>query len=121
MLAHDHEIGAMPDEMLDFFFRVCARDNRENGVDGASLLHHLPAHAAAQFMLGLVYVRKGHHRDGIALMEQALERCPWNRHWRSDLAQAGRRARERVVKHWSLERLARRHAEIYSELLRGTR
>lgn len=54
------------------------------------LLHHLPEHAAARFMLGVVYVRKGHHGDAIALMEQALERCPWNRQWRSDLARAYR-------------------------------
>ena len=54
------------------------------------LLHYLPEHAAAHFMLGLIYVRKGHRGDGITLMEQALERCPWNRHWRSDLAQAYR-------------------------------
>jgi glycosyltransferase involved in cell wall biosynthesis len=40
---------------------------------------------------------------------------------RSDRQQLGQRARERVVKHWSLERLARRHAEIYAELLHGAR
>ncbi|RPJ19884.1 MAG: sulfotransferase family protein, partial [Planctomycetaceae bacterium] len=54
------------------------------------LLHYLPEHAAARFMLGLIYVRKGHHDDGITLMEQALDRCPWNRHWRVDLARAYR-------------------------------
>lgn len=36
---------------------------------------------------------------------------------RPDLAALGARARERVVQHWSLERLARRHVEIYQELL----
>jgi hypothetical protein len=56
------------------------------------LLHHLPDHAAAQFLLGLVYVRKHHLADGIALMARAMERCPWNRHWRRDLAQAYRLA-----------------------------
>jgi hypothetical protein len=54
------------------------------------LLHHLPGHAAGHFMLGLIYMDKGHHGDGIARMEYALDRCPWNRHWRSDLAQAYR-------------------------------
>lgn len=68
---------------------------REGDLDGAEyrfkqLLRHLPTHAAARFMLGLVYVQKGHRRDGIALMEQALERCPWNANWRRDLAQAYR-------------------------------
>ncbi len=54
------------------------------------LLHCIPQHAAANFMLGLIYVRKGYRDDGITLMESALERCPWNRHWRSDLALASR-------------------------------
>lgn len=36
---------------------------------------------------------------------------------RADLAAQGARARERVVAHWSLERLARRHREIYRTLL----
>lgn len=56
------------------------------------LRHHLPEHAAAGFMLGLIWVRKGHLSDGIAHMEKALEHCPWNAHWRSDLAQAYRLA-----------------------------
>ncbi len=38
---------------------------------------------------------------------------------RPDLAEAGSRGRRRVVEHWSLERLARRHREIYRELLGG--
>jgi glycosyltransferase involved in cell wall biosynthesis len=36
---------------------------------------------------------------------------------RPDLDAAGARARERVVAHWSLERLARRHQEIYRTLV----
>lgn len=52
------------------------------------VLHHIPDHAAANFMVGLVYVHKGHLQDGIALMEKGLERCPWNRNWRKDLARA---------------------------------
>jgi tetratricopeptide (TPR) repeat protein len=68
---------------------------RQGDLDGAEshfkrLLQHLPEHAAAGFMLGLVYVRKGHLRAGIPLLEQAHARCPWNRHWRQDLAQAYR-------------------------------
>ncbi len=54
------------------------------------LLQHLPEHAGAAFMLGLIYVRRGHRSDGITLMERALECCPWNREWRRDLAQAYR-------------------------------
>ena len=36
---------------------------------------------------------------------------------RNDLAVLGRHARERVVKNWSLERLARRHQEIYRTVI----
>ncbi len=68
---------------------------RDGNLDAAELrfkqlLHHLPEHAGAQFMLGLVYLDKGHRRDGIALMERALDRCPWNPLWRRDLAKAYR-------------------------------
>lgn len=52
------------------------------------LLHHFPEHAAANFMVGLIYVHKGHLPDGIALMEQALAKCPWKRPWRQDLIKA---------------------------------
>ena len=66
---------------------------REDRLDEAEyrfqqLRHHLPEHAAANFMVGLIYVRKGHLPDGIALMEKALKRCPWNKNWRNDLARA---------------------------------
>ncbi|HEY8469297.1 MAG TPA: glycosyltransferase family 4 protein [Longimicrobiales bacterium] len=40
---------------------------------------------------------------------------------RPDLAEMGARARRRVVERWSLERLARRHREIYETLLTETR
>jgi glycosyltransferase involved in cell wall biosynthesis len=36
---------------------------------------------------------------------------------RNDRAAMGRTARERVVRNWSLERLAKRHVEIYTGLL----
>jgi len=67
----------------------------EDDLDGAEhrfkqLLHHIPAHGAAQFMLGLVYARKGHIDDGIALMVRALERCPWNHQWRRSLTRVYR-------------------------------
>jgi tetratricopeptide (TPR) repeat protein len=70
---------------------------RQGDLDAAEyrfkqLLHHLPGHAAARFMLGLIYLHKGHQGDAIALMAQALECCPWNGQWRKDLAQAYRLA-----------------------------
>jgi len=52
------------------------------------LLHHVPEHATAQFMVGLIYVRKGHLAEGIVHMEKGYEACPWNLNWRRDLAQA---------------------------------
>jgi len=52
------------------------------------LLHHVPEHAAANFMVGLIYVRKGHLEDGIKLMQKGHETCPWNKNWRNDLIQA---------------------------------
>jgi tetratricopeptide (TPR) repeat protein len=52
------------------------------------LLHHLPEHAAGNFMLGLVYARKGHLQEAVGLMEKGHETCPWNRQWRQDLIQA---------------------------------
>lgn len=52
------------------------------------LLHHLPEHAAASHMVGLIYAGKGHLEEAIVLMEKALNACPWNPHWRQDLIQA---------------------------------
>lgn len=66
---------------------------REGRLDDAELsckklLHHLPEHAAANFMVGLVYVQKGYLDEGLALMEKALRACPWKREWREDLIRA---------------------------------
>jgi len=52
------------------------------------LLHHLPDHASANFLLGLIYVRHDIREEGVALMEKGYARCPWNADWRSDLLQA---------------------------------
>ena len=52
------------------------------------LLHHIPNHAAANFMVGLIYVRKGHLKEGIEFMEKGFKLCPWNKNWRKDLIQA---------------------------------
>ncbi|MDX8381142.1 MAG: sulfotransferase [Ghiorsea sp.] len=51
------------------------------------LLHHIPEHAAANFMVGLVYAEKGHVEDAIVYMEKGFEQCPWNKNWRQDLIQ----------------------------------
>lgn len=56
------------------------------------LLHFVPNHAAATFMLGLTFASKGQLSNGIEQMDTALARCPWNRAWRRDLVQACRLA-----------------------------
>ncbi len=66
---------------------------RKNDLDGAELsfkkmLHHNPDHAACNYMVGLVYLRKNHLQDGIVFMEKALEKAPWHREWRENLAKA---------------------------------
>ena len=66
---------------------------REGKLDEAEmlfrrLLHHVPEHATAHFMVGLICVRKGHLAEGIEHMEKAHQACPWNINWRRDLAQA---------------------------------
>lgn len=52
------------------------------------MLHHNPEHAAANYMVGLVYFRKGHFKEGIELVEKALEVCPWHRDWKESLLEA---------------------------------
>ena len=52
------------------------------------LLHHLPEHGAGRYLLGLIYLQKGHHDDGVELLRQAVDRCPWNQNWRNDLIKA---------------------------------
>ncbi len=66
---------------------------RDDRLDDAELsfkkmLHHIPDHASANFMLGLVYARKGYLSDGVSLMEKGFKRCPWKKEWRDDLVQA---------------------------------
>ncbi len=66
---------------------------RRGDLDGAEgcfrrLLSVVPEHAAAQHMLGLVMLDKGHARRGIELLERAHEQCPWRDGWREDLASA---------------------------------
>lgn len=66
---------------------------KADDLDGAEytlkkLLHHIPEYGAAKAVLALIYLRKGHATEGVALLEQALQRCPWNKRWRADLVKA---------------------------------
>lgn len=66
---------------------------KEEKLDAAEyefkkLLHHVPEHAAANHMVGIITARKGHLHEAIGFMEKALKTCPWHADWRKDLVQA---------------------------------
>lgn len=66
---------------------------RNNQLDEAEvslkkMLHHNPDHAACNYMLGLVYLNKNHLEDGVAFIEKALKRTPWQKEWRDNLIKA---------------------------------
>ncbi|WP_417618496.1 sulfotransferase [Oceanisphaera sp.] len=66
---------------------------RQGDLDGAELsfkkmLHHNPDHAACRYMVGLIYLQKGHLQDGIEFIETALEKAPWQKEWRENLIKA---------------------------------
>jgi tetratricopeptide (TPR) repeat protein len=52
------------------------------------MLHHNSEHAAASYMLGLVYLSKNHMEDGIELIEKAIKKVPWQKPWRDTLKKA---------------------------------
>lgn len=59
---------------------------REGNLDDAELnfkkmLHHNPDHISCQFMIGLIYCRKGHTDTGLAMMKQAVAQAPWRKDW----------------------------------------
>lgn len=86
---------------------------REGKLDEAEmlfrrLLHHVPEHATAHFMVGLICVRKGHLADGMEHMEKGHQACPWNANWRRDLAQAYELAEQPE----KAQRLRARHVAI---------
>lgn len=66
---------------------------RKNDLDGAELsfkkmLHHNPDHAACNYMVGMVYLRKNHLLEGIRQIEKALQTAPWQTNWRNMLTKA---------------------------------
>ncbi|MCJ8337427.1 MAG: sulfotransferase [Pseudomonadales bacterium] len=52
------------------------------------LLHHIPEHGAANYMLGLVYLSRGLINQGAEKIELALKIVPWHREWRDNLCRA---------------------------------
>lgn len=52
------------------------------------VLHLFPEHAAANFIIGLICVRRGDLASGIELMEKSYKICSWNASWCNDLIRA---------------------------------
>nr|VFJ62841.1 MAG: Tetratricopeptide repeat-containing protein [Candidatus Kentron sp. DK] len=66
---------------------------QKGDLDGAEylfkkMLHHNPDHAACNYMVGEIYLRKNHIKAGIERIEKALEKAPWKREWRDNLLTA---------------------------------
>ncbi len=84
---------------------------RQGDLDAAELsfkkmLHHNPDHAACNYMVGMVYLHKGHADDGIELIEKAIRKTPSQRAWRKSLV----KAYESVGRHDDAARVKRRRA-----------
>lgn len=54
------------------------------------LLHHVPGHITAQFMVGLIYARKGHLEEAITLVLRCVEKMPWKKPWINTLKELSR-------------------------------
>ena len=67
-------------------FKANQLNEAESGFK--KLLHHIPEHGSANFLLGLVFAQKGHLKDAIPHMEKGYATCPWNKPWRQDLIKA---------------------------------
>jgi len=62
----------------------------QGDLDGAELacqkmLHFNSDHGAANYLVGLIYCRKGIVNEGITYLEAALKKCPWQQEWRAAL------------------------------------
>jgi tetratricopeptide (TPR) repeat protein len=65
----------------------------QGDLNGAELnckkmLHHNPNHAAAHYILGLVYLSKNYLDYGIEEIEKAIEIAPWHKDWKKTLEEA---------------------------------
>lgn len=98
---------------------------KKGDLDGAELsfkkmLHHNPEHAACNYMVGLIYLNKGHIREGIGLIEKALEKAPWHKEWRENLEKAyetvGDHAKAEVLKAKSLQRNGKISDDLFENL-----
>jgi tetratricopeptide (TPR) repeat protein len=78
------EAGFLTDGMA--FYKAGDMDAAE--MCFKKMLHHNSEHAACNYMVGLVYMSKGHPVDGIAQIEKALKKAPWHKEWRDNLLKA---------------------------------
>lgn len=52
------------------------------------MLHHNSEHAAAHYILGLIYLSSNIMEDGITELEMAVRKVPWQKEWRDNLKRA---------------------------------
>ncbi len=57
------------------------------------MLHHIPDHAACNYMVGLVYLSKNHLNEGIEHIKKALDKVPWQKEWQETLQKATEKAK----------------------------
>lgn len=66
---------------------------KSGDLDGAELavkkmLHHNETHGACNYILALIYCRKGHVNDALPLFELAHQQCKWKKDWSLSLIKA---------------------------------
>ncbi len=52
------------------------------------MLHHIPDHAACNYMVGLVYLKKNHIEEGINKIKKAINKVPSQKEWQETLKKA---------------------------------
>ncbi len=60
----------------------------EAEISFKKMLYHNAEHAACNYMLGLIYLRKGYLNEGIEQLKMAVKKVPWQREWQESLIQA---------------------------------
>ena len=79
------------------------------------MLHHNPEHATCHYMVGLIYYRKGHVKDGIGFIEKAYEKLPWQKTWREMLIKVYRETGQ-IDKAAALEQSAKKVSTFKTSL-----
>ncbi len=70
-------------------FKAGKLDDAEYGAK--KMLHHNPNHAGCYYLLGEIYLRKGHLHEGLEQLLKSVELAPWNyRQWMQNAPRAYR-------------------------------